>query len=143
MMRQIYPKRGREEIRIIGSNKSNAPDQVDKRDECHKTEEQMHENEEKHEKIPSADEVKEKNKIHNAECNDSVALSNENGERIINDKDEMPGNGGNGNGRKVDTTGKHDEDKGNIFEKMKRKSKGNVAVACVDINDTDMEEMEW
>ena len=44
------------------------------------------------------------------------------------------------NGRKVDTTGKHDEDKGNIFEKMKRKSKGNVAVACVDINDTDMEE---
>ena len=66
--------------------------------------------------------------------------STENGERIINDKDEMPGNQGNGNGRKVDTTGKHDEDKGNIFEKMKRKSKGNVVVECVDNNDTDMEE---
>ena len=60
------------------------------------------------------------------------------GEWIINDKDEMPGNGG--NGRKVDITERHDEDKGNIFEKMKRKSKGNVAVECVDNNDTDKEE---
>ena len=40
----------------------------------------------------------------------------------------------------MDTTGKCDEDKGNIFEKMKRKSKGNVAAECVDINDTDVEE---
>ena len=100
----------------------------------------MHENEEKHEKKPGADEVKEKSKIHNAECNNSVTLSIENGERIINDKDEMPGNQGNSNGRKVDTTGKHDDDKGNIFEKMKRKSKGNVVVECVDNNDTDREE---
>ena len=40
---------------------------------------------------PGADEVKEKSKIHNAECNDNVTLRTENGERIINDKDEMPG----------------------------------------------------
>ena len=52
---------------------------MDKRDECHKTEEQMHENQEKHEKKPAADEVKEKNKIHNAKCNDSVMLSTEKG----------------------------------------------------------------
>ena len=73
-------------------NKSNAPNKVDKRDECNKSEEQMCENEEKHEKKPAADEVKEKSKIHNAKCNDSVTLSTENGERIIKDKDEMPGN---------------------------------------------------
>ena len=90
----------------------------------------MCENEEKHEKIPGAVEAKEKSKIHNAECNDSVTLSTENGERIIDDKDEMPGNRVNGNGKKVDTTGKHDEDKGNIFEKMKRKSKGNGCGMC-------------
>ena len=77
----------------------------------------MHKNQEKHEKKPAADEVKEKNKIHNVECNDSVMLSNENGERIINDKDEMHGNGVNGKGREVDTTGKHDEDKGNILKR--------------------------
>ena len=52
----------------------------------------MHENEVKHEKKPGTDEVKEKSKIHNAECNDSVMLSTENGERVINDKDEIPGN---------------------------------------------------
>ena len=52
----------------------------------------------------------------------------------------MPGNRVNGNGKKVDTRGKHDEDKGNIFEKMKRKSKGNITVECVDDNDTHMEE---
>ena len=52
----------------------------------------------------------------------------------------MDGNRGNGNDRKVDSTGKNDDDKGNIFESMKRMSKGNVGVECVDNNDTDMEE---
>ena len=44
------------------------------------------------------------------------------GERNINDKDEMDGNRGNGNDRMVDSTGNNDEDRGNIFENMKRKS---------------------
>ena len=52
----------------------------------------------------------------------------------------MDGNRGNGNDRKVESTEKNDEDKGNIFENMKRKSKGNVDVECVDNNNTDKEE---
>ena len=121
-------------------NKCKAPDKVDKMDECNTSEEQMCENEEEHEKKCGRDEVKEKNKTHNGECTDRGTLSTEIGERNINDKDEMPGNRGNGNDRKVNSTGKNDEDKGNIFENMKRKSKGNVGVECVDNNDTDMEE---
>ena len=100
----------------------------------------MCENEEECEKKCGTDEVKEENKIHNGECTDRGMLSAEIGERNINDKEQMPGNRGNGNDRKVDSTGKNDEDKGNIFKNMKRKSKGNVGVECVDNNDTDMEE---
>ena len=55
-------------------NKSNAPNKLDMRDECNKSEERMRENEEKHEKIHGAVEAKEKSKIHNAECNVSVML---------------------------------------------------------------------
>ena len=118
-----------------------APDKVDKMDQCNTSEERMCENEDKCEKKHGRDdEVKEKNKNHNGECMDRGMLSTEIGERNINDKDEMPGNRGNGNNRKVDSKGKNDEDKGNIFENMKRKSKGNVGVECVDNNDTDMEE---
>ena len=87
-----------------------------------------------------SDEVKEKNNIHNGECTDRGMLHSEIGERNINDKDEMDGNRGNGNDRKVESTGKNDEDKGNIFENMKRKSKGNIGVECVHNNYTDMEE---
>ena len=52
----------------------------------------------------------------------------------------MDGKRGSGTDRKVDSRGRNDEDKGNIFENMKRKSKRNVGVECVDNNDTDMEE---
>ena len=52
----------------------------------------------------------------------------------------MDGKRGSGIDRKADSSGKNDEDKGNIFENMKRKSKQNVGVECVDNNDTDMEE---
>ena len=54
---------------------------------------------------------------------DRETLHSEIGGRNINDKDEMGGKRGNGNGRKVDSREKNDEDKGNIFENMKRKSK--------------------
>ena len=87
-----------------------------------------------------SDKVKEKNNIHNGDCNERGMLCSEIGERNINDKDEIDGNRGNGNDRKVESTGKNDEDKGIIFENMKRKSKGNVGMECVDNNDTDMEE---
>ena len=70
-----------------------------------------------------------------------MTISTEYEETSLNDKDEMHANGGNGNGRKVDTTGKHDGDKGNIFDNMKRQSSSNTfVVECVDNNDTDMEE---
>ena len=61
------------------------------------------------------------------------------GKEILMIRMKWIGNRGNGNDRKVDSTGKNDEDKGNIFENMKRKSKGNVGVECVDNNDTDKE----
>ena len=100
----------------------------------------MCEHEEECEKKHGRDEVKGKNKTHNGECMDRGMLSTEIGERNINDKDEMPGNRGNENDSKVNSTGKNYEDQGNIFENMKRKSKGNVGVECVDNNDTVVEE---
>ena len=56
----------------------------------------------------------------------------------IKDKEEMDGKRGSGTDRKADSRGRND--KGNIFENMKRKSKRNVGVECVDNNDTNMEE---
>ena len=97
----------------------------------------MCENEEEHEKKCGSDEVKEKNNIHNGECTKRGMLSSEIGERNINDKDEMDGNRGNGNDRKVDSTGKNDEDKGNIFENMKRSQREmlvwNVLITMIQI----------
>ena len=55
----------------------------------------------------------------------------------------MPVNRGNRNGREVDTTGKHDEVKGNIFDNLKRQSRSNIVnVECVDNNDMDMEDSQ-
>ena len=134
---KINKERNEDESKV---NKWKAPDKMDKMDECNTSEERLHENEEECQKKCGSDEVKEKNNIHNGECTDRGTFHSEIGKRNINDKDEKDGNRGNGNDRKVESTGKNDEDKGNIFENMKRKSKGNVGVECVDNNDTVMEE---
>ena len=82
-MIQIYPKRKGRNTDKRKVNKSNTPDKVAKRDESNKSEERMYENEEKHEKKVGAYEIKEKSKIQNAECNDSVTLGTDNGEKLL------------------------------------------------------------
>ena len=100
---KIIKERNEDERKV---NKQEAPDKMDKMDECNTSEERLHENEEEREKKCGSDKVKEKNNIHNGECTDRGMLHSEIGERNINDKDEMDGNRGNGNDRKVDSRGK-------------------------------------
>ena len=97
-------------------NKSNAPNNVDNKDECNHSEGGVPDNEEKHKKNPGAG-MKLKKRVQEIMINAmmSVMLSTEEEETSLNDKDEMPVNQGNGNGSKVDTTGKQNEDKGNIL----------------------------
>ena len=103
-------------------NKWKDQDKSDIMDECKTSEERLHENEEEHGKKHRSDEVKEKNDIDKGECNDRGTLNSEIGENI-KDKKEMGGKRGSETDRKADNRGRNDEDKGNIFENMKRKSK--------------------
>ena len=136
-LQKIMKERNEDERKV---NKWKDRDKMDKMDECNTSEEQLHENEEAWEKKHGSDEVKEKKNIDNGECTDRGTLDGEIGERNINDKGEVDGKRGNGKVSKVDSTGRNDEDKGNMFENMKRKSKQNVGVECVDNNDADVEE---
>ena len=63
---KIIKERNEDERKV---NKWKALDKMDKRDECNTSEEQLCDNEEEHEKKRGSDEVKEKNNIHNGECN--------------------------------------------------------------------------
>ena len=135
-LQNIMKERNEDERKV---NKWKNPDKMDKMDECNTSEEQPCENEE-WEKKHGSNEVKEKKNIDNGECTDRGMLDGEIGERNINDKGEVDRKRGNGKVSKVDSTGRNDEDKGNNFENIKRKSKQNVGVECVDSNDADVAE---
>ena len=96
---------------------------MDNMDDCKTSEERLHENEEECGKKCGSDEVKEKNNIDKGECNDRGTLNSEIGEKILKTRKKWMGKEEVGTDRKVDSRGRNDEDKGNIFENMKRKSK--------------------